>query len=850
MEKVLLIDGNSLVNRAYFALPPLNNPQGVQVQAVYGFATMLIKMIETVKPDCIVTAFDVHAPTFRHKLYDGYKSRRKGMPDELAAQMPVLKDMLDVMGIRRIEAEGYEADDIIGTLAKRLGGDTYIVTGDRDSFQLIDDNTRVLFTKRGITETDEVDERLLAEKYELTPQGVIEYKALAGDSSDDIPGVPGVGDKTAKSLLRKYGDTQNIYAHLEEITPPSLRERLRTGKESAALSRVLATIDTNAPIECDAEKCRYRFPFSAEVFAFFERQGFKSLLRRAEIFNTDTVLVPASQRTAATVTAVTSVEQLDDVVRGKNEIAVCFSENTFHFAVDEQNEYTVNLKIDFFSSGLSESEVVRALRSILADEKVTKVVFDSKSFITYIHKQYGFMAAGFFDVQLAQYLADGTVPHAKLSDLLESYSIAAADKASGMLTLRRRLDEELNASSMHRLYYDVEQPLVKVLFSMEQAGFAVNRARLEEIGKAFSQEEEVLTKQIHAAAGRPFNIKSPRQLAQVLFEDMGIPYPKKGAKTYNTGAEILEQLDPSYTIVPLVLRYRFITKLNSTYVDGLRKLIDAQGTVHTEFRQTLTTTGRLSSVEPNLQNIPVREEDGKVLRSLFVAREGFTLVSADYSQIELRIMAHYSGDPTMCKAYRDGADIHAYTAAQVYGVPLEEVTPDMRRAAKTVNFGIIYGMSDFGLASSLKIGKAEAKKYIDNYFERFAGVRKYLDDCVEKAKKTGYVTTLLGRRRKIPELFSSVYFTRQFGERAAMNMPLQGTAADIIKIAMLNVSRALEGMRSRLILQVHDELIVETALEEKEQVKALLKDKMENAFTLAVPLVAEVSEGKSWLDCK
>ncbi len=324
MEKVLLIDGNSLVNRAYFALPPLNNPQGVQVQAVYGFATMLIKMIETVKPDCIVTAFDVHAPTFRHKLYDGYKSRRKGMPDELAAQMPVLKDMLDVMGIRRMEAEGYEADDIIGTLAKRLGGDTYIVTGDRDSFQLIDDNTRVLFTKRGITETDEVDERLLAEKYELTPQGVIEYKALAGDSSDDIPGVPGVGDKTAKSLLRKYGDTQNIYAHLEEITPPSLRERLRTGKESAALSRVLATIDTNAPIECDAEKCRYRFPFSAEVFAFFERQGFKSLLRRAEIFNTDTVLVPASQRTAATVTAVTSVEQLDDVVRGKNEIAVCF----------------------------------------------------------------------------------------------------------------------------------------------------------------------------------------------------------------------------------------------------------------------------------------------------------------------------------------------------------------------------------------------------------------------------------------------------------------------------------------------------------------------------------------------
>ena len=850
MEKIVLIDGNSLVNRAFYALPPLNNPQGVQVQAVYGFTTMLVKIMETIRPAYIVTAFDVHAPTFRHKMYEGYKASRKGMPDELAAQMPILKEMLDVMGIKRLEKEGYEADDVIGTVAKRYGVQTYIVTGDRDSFQLIDESTRVLFTKRGITETEELDEKALAEKYGLTPRGVIEYKSLAGDGSDDIPGVPGVGDKTAKSLLQKFGDLEGVYAHLDEVTPASLRTKLEAGKESALLSRALATIDTNAPIDCDLQECRYTFPFSSEVFAFFDRQGFKSLLRRAEIFCCETPLVPSQQRATATATAVSTAKELQNAVAGHNEIAMCFTENAFHFAVDEQTEYTVNLKYDLLSAGLSEAEIVAALGGVLEDEKITKVVFDSKSFITHMFRNYGKTAAGFFDVQLAQYLADGTVAHARIEDVLQAHGIAEGDLASGMLTLRRKLDEAMTAEGMHRLYYDIEQPLVKVLFDMEQAGFAVNRARLEELGKAFTQEEQALTEQIHAAAGHAFNIKSPKQLANVLFEEMGIPYPKKGAKTWNTNAEILEQLDPSYTIVPLVLRYRFITKHNSTYIDGLRKLIDAQGTVHTEFRQTLTTTGRLSSVEPNLQNIPVREEDGKILRSLFVARDGFTLVSADYSQIELRIMAHYSGDPVMIEAYRKGADIHAYTAAQVFGVPIDKVTGDMRRTAKTVNFGIIYGISDFGLASGLKISKTQAKQYIDSYFARFAGVRKYLDDCVEKAKRDGYVTTLLGRRRKIPELYSSVYFTRQFGERAAMNMPLQGTAADIIKIAMLNVSRALSGMRSRLILQVHDELIVEAAEEELDAVKAILKDKMENAFKLDVPLVVDVKAGKSWFDCK
>lgn len=848
MEKMLLIDGNSLVNRAYYALPPLNNPQGMQVQAVFGFATMLVKMIETVKPDYIVTAFDVHAPTFRHKLYDGYKSRRKGMPDELAAQMPVLKEMLDVMGVRRVEMAGYEADDIIGTLSKRYDVQTYIVTGDRDSLQLVDSSTRVLLTKRGITEVDEIDETSLLEKYELTPQGIIDYKALAGDGSDDIPGVPGIGDKIAKNLLKQYGSLSGVYASLDDIGT-RIRNILLKGKASAELSKTLATIDVAVPFECELEECKYEFPFSSSVFAFFESQGFKSLIRRAEIFTTGTVPTASSRKVAERV-QIASAEKLREIIQGKTEVAMHVTESEFHFAVDEGTEYVVNLSYSFFDAGLSEPEIIAAVKDVLCDGRITKVVFDSKSFITYIYKNYKILCDGFFDVGLAQYIADATVPHAVMNGLFEAYSIAAADLASGMLTLKRELNEALNESGMRRLYYDIELPLVKVLFDMEQAGFEVNRARLEEIGAVYSEEEQRLTKQIHAEAGKQFNIKSPRQLAKVLFEDMGIPYPKKGAKTFNTNAEILEQLDSSYTIVPLVLRYRFITKLNSTYIDGLRKLLDAKGTVHTEFRQTLTTTGRLSSVEPNLQNIPVREEDGKILRSLFVAREGFTLVSADYSQIELRIMAHYSQDPIMLKAYREGADIHSYTAAQVFGVSLNEVTPIMRRTAKTVNFGIIYGISEFGLASNLKISKTEAKQYIENYFERFSGVREYLDRCVVQAKKDGYVTTLLGRRRKIPELFSSVYFTRQFGERAAMNMPLQGTAADIIKIAMLNVSKALEGMKSRLILQVHDELIVETAEDEIDAVKTMLKNEMENAFTLSVPLVAEVSEGRSWFDCK
>lgn len=847
MEKTLLIDGNSLVNRAYYALPPLNNPSGVPVQAVYGFATMLIKMIETVKPDYIVTAFDVGQPTFRHKMYDGYKAHRKKMPDDLAVQMPILKQMLDEMGIKRVELPGYEADDLIGTLSKRFNTFIYIVTGDRDSLQLIDDKTTVMLTKRGITEIDEVNEKTLLSEYGLTPKGVIYYKSLAGDTSDEIPGVPGIGDKTAKNLLSKYKTLDGVFEHAEE-EPPRIRNLLEGGRDSAYMSQALATINTAAPVECEQSECKYGFPFEQRVFSFFESQSFKSLLKRTELFDAPEAVV--KKREEAQLVSLNSVEDILNVLKNKDGFGIHITESKLHLAVDEQTEYEVNLSYNLLESGLAEGEVISAIKDKLVNPEITKTVFDSKQFIKYIFDNYKIDCDGFFDIRLGQYIADSTVAHDSLEGLSEYYSLSAKTPCASMLALKSELSKQLDENGMNELYYKIELPLVKVLLQMERIGFEVNKQKLEEIGAAFTEEEQRLTESIHAEAGSKFNIKSPKQLAKVLFEDLAIPYPRKGAKTYNTSAEILEQLDSSYKIVPLVLRYRFISKLNSTYIDGLKKMIDPSGNVHTEFRQTLTTTGRLSSVEPNLQNIPVREEDGKILRSLFVARDGYTLVSADYSQIELRIMAHYSQDPIMLEAYRTGEDIHALTASQVFGVPLSDVTPTMRRTAKSVNFGIIYGISDFGLAENLKISRYEAKKYIDNYFSRFVKVREYLDDCVSNAKRNGYVTTLLNRRRKIPELHASQYFTRQFGERAAMNMPLQGTAADIIKIAMLNVNDALKNMRSRIILQIHDELIIETALDELDEVKAIVKEKMENAYKLSVPLLVEVGEGKSLFDCK
>lgn len=848
-EKVLvLIDGNSLINRAFFALPPLTDKQGRPSQAVYGFTTMLLKAVTDLQPTHMAVAFDLPAPTFRHKLYDGYKASRRGMPEELAVQLPILKELLRIMHVKIIEREGFEADDIIGTMAKTNPVRTYILTGDRDSFQLIDDTTTVLLTKRGLTDTARMDEEALKTQMGLTPAQIIDYKALAGDASDEIPGVTGIGDKTAVKLLTDYGSLDGIYEHLDALTG-SVAHKLDSGRASAYLSRQLATIVTDMDLGVRLEECGFQFPFSGQVREYLRELDFKSLVKRGDLYG-DYASVSDEHfdaRKAPARVKLTQPQAVIDVMRPSKEIAFYCDENAFFFAYDPDTEYEVGLKYDLIDGKFDFEDCAQLFAAALADRDVVKVVFDVKKFKQRLYGL-GLELNNFFDVRLAQYIADMSVPHEKADSILEHYGAGAA-YASGLLYVAALQRKELERSQMHRLFYDVEQPLVDVLLDMERQGFRLDTEMCRTLGKRYQTELTRLSFDIYRAAGKEFNINSPRQLSDVLFRDLGIDYPKRTTR-YSTSAEILEQIADRHEIVPMVMRYRLIYKLNSTYVEGLMKLADSGSRVHTEFRQMSTATGRLSSVEPNLQNIPVREEEGRALRGLFSAGEGKTLVSADYSQIELRLLAHFSMDKRMVTAYMNGDDIHTSTAAEVFGVARADVTPEMRRKAKAVNFGIIYGMSDFGLAESIKVPQSEAKLYKERYFARFEGVKRYQEDSVERAKKSGCAITLLGRVRRIPELFSPQFTVRQFGERVAMNMPLQGSAADIIKIAMLNVVRALEGMQSKLILQIHDELIVEAADDEVEQVKAIVKESMEHAVELNVPLTVEVSAAKNWLECK
>ena len=850
MEKFMIIDGNSLANRAFYALPTLSNGQGTPTQAVYGFATMLIKAIEDIAPDYIAVAFDLPIPTFRHERYELYKANRKKMPEELAVQFPLLKEMLKKMEISIVQKAGFEADDIIGTMVKRSGMKSYIITGDRDSLQLIDDDVTVMLTKRGISEIQELNPQTLLSEMHFTPSQVIDYKALCGDSSDNIPGVPGVGDKTAMALIEKYKDLDGVYAHLDEIGG-KMQEKLVSGKESAYLSYELATIKTDVELDVSAKDCAYPYPFGGAVKSFFIDMKFKTLIKRNEIFTPDVSgVVPEEERRKppCVVKNVGSVDEIESILNKNIKRIALDIGGSVNFALDSVEEHKIGIVFSLLDDGLDYDEVLKALKPIIENEKIEKVVFDAKALMKTLEPS-GITLKGYIDVKLMQYLVDMKVGYESLGAFLEAYEISPSEPATGLMHVCNALTSEIEKLGMHKLYYDVELPLVEVLRRMERRGFRVNSNELIKFGEDFSQKEDALAEEIYAEAGEKFNINSPKQLAKILFEKMGISYPKK-SKTYSTSAEILELLEAKYPIARNVLRYRYYAKLNSTYVDGLRKLADMNGIVHTEFRQMLTTTGRLSSVEPNLQNIPVRQDEGRKLRAAFVASEGNVLTSADYSQIELRLMAHFSGDEKMVEAYRNGDDIHASTAAEVFGVDKSEVTGEMRRRAKAVNFGIIYGISDFGLAESLGISTREAREYIAKYFEKFSGVKAYLEKAVKTAKENGYATTLLNRMRKIPELISSNYMTRQFGERVAMNTPLQGSAADIIKIAMINVEKALEGKKSKLILQIHDELIVDTAPDEAEEVKSILKENMENAIKLSVPLTVEVGQGVSWFDCK
>lgn len=849
-NRLILIDGNSIVNRAYFALPMLTAKDGSPSGAVYGFANILVRAITEYRPKYIAVAFDMHAPTFRHKMYDGYKATRHGMPDDLAVQMPIVKEMLGLMNIYNVGREGIEADDIIGTLAKAHEVETLILTGDRDSFQLIDDSTSVLYTRRGVSEVEVMTVESLKSSLGLTPAQIIDYKALAGDPSDNIPGVNGIGDKRATELLGKFGSVAEIYGRLDEI-PGKLREKLENGKETCALSYELATIKTDCDIECKLSDMTYSFPFPPEVHAFFESKDFKSLARRKELFTSRSAAKPErSEALSVKTIALTSANQLVVALDGAKEFAVTFTPSV-SVSTDGATQYDLPVRESLIDGYPTDAEIIKALSPLLSDPSVTKYVYDAKKEMKYLSR-FGATLAGYEDVALMEYLAGSQFKTSTAGGYAESLGLTGSDGAAALIRGGKGALSMLDELNMTRLYRDLELPLVEVLYRMEKAGFQIDISKLKELKAQFDRDEKECADRICMMAGKTFNINSPKQLSGVLFDDLRLPYPKRAGMTAwgikSTSAEILAHLTGEHKIVPEIIKYRFIAKLNSTYLDGLGKLAGADGVVHTEFNQTQTTTGRLSSSEPNLQNIPVRDEEGKVLRGIFVAREGNKLVSADYSQIELRVMAHLSGDENLIRAFNDGEDVHTSVARELFGT--DKPTERERRTAKTVNFGIIYGMSAFGLSERLDIPSKEAKEYIEKYFERFPKVKTYLTGVVEETRRCGYAESLFGRRRKIPELQSSNHRERSFGERAAMNMPLQSTAADIIKIAMLKVDAALKGMKSGLILQVHDELIVDATEDELGTVIEILRTEMESAVKLRVPLTVEIKAGKSWLDCK
>lgn len=840
-EELVLIDGNSLINRAFYALPMLTGKDGMPINAVYGFANILVKLIETYKPKYMAVAFDVKAKTFRHNMYEGYKATRKGMPNELASQLPILKEMLGVIGIKCVEKEGIEADDIIGTLSKKHSLPTYILTGDRDSFQLIDNSTTVLFTRKGISEVDEMTPSSLMESFGLTPSQVVDFKSLAGDASDNIPGVQGIGEKRAKELLGIYGSVAEVYAHLNEIKG-KLHDNLEKGRQSCDLSYALATIKTDCDLDVPLGEMTYVFPFSSEAHEFFERADFKSITRRGELFGES--VLPSRTYEEVKRISLAGAGELAVVCDKSDSFAVTFGD-CLSVSADGKSQYDLPLRADLLGDGADETEAIRAISDRLSDASVTKYVYDAKSVKRRL-AAFRTELNGYEDVALMDYLTRTGFKYTSAQGFAETLGLSGDCAAGALMTGGNELLGELKVQGMEKLYREIELPLVEVLYDMQKTGFLLDLKLLGELKEKYAALERESTEKIYELAGKRFNVNSPKQLASVMFDDLGIKYPKKGS--YSTSAEILTRVQGEHPIVGEVLRYRFISKIKSTYLDGLSKVAGADGVVHTEFNQMQTSTGRLSSSEPNLQNIPVREEEGKVLRGLFIAREGHTLVSADYSQIELRVMAHLSADENLIAAYREGKDIHTAVARELFGT--EEPDARERRIAKTVNFGIIYGMSAFGLGERLGIAPGKAKSYIERYFTRYPGVKSYLEKVVAEAKEKGYAESLFGRRRVIAELKSGDFRQRSFGERAAMNMPLQSTAADIIKVAMLKVYNALKGMKSKLVLQVHDELIIDAPDDEAEQVASLLKREMENAVSLRVPLVAEVRTGKSWLDCK
>lgn len=853
MEKFIVIDGNSLINRAFYALPLLTNSQGEYSNAVYGFCNMLVKAIKEYNPKYIAVAFDRKEPTFRHKMYKGYKGTRKGMPEELAEQMPILKEVLTAMNVRIIEKAGIEADDIIGIISKRFKEHTIILTGDKDNLQLIDDTTDVWLTRKGLSNLEKIDTKTLKEEFNLEPYQVIEMKALMGDSSDNIPGVPGVGQVTAQKLIDQYKNLDAVYENIED-QKGKLKERLIENKELAYLSRELATIATDRELDIKLTECTYDFPFNQNVYDLFRRYEFKSLLKREDLFE-ELSSYNAEVEVKTVIKEVNTLEELKKLVEEIDkvtEFSFHITKNV-HIAISKFEEYVIKLRENLLDTGLDFNSVLYELKDVLASENIKKILFNFKNTKHFLVNN-GFELNGVsFDIELAEYLVNGSKKvSGNMLEYLNKYNYPETSIASCFLNAKNKLNKALTEHGMKDLYYNIEFALIDVLYNMEKTGFKIDMEVLNELNFRFENELKDLTKKIHDFAGEQFNINSPKQLGEILFEKLQLP--TKNNKKKSTSVSVLEKLVDYHPIIELIMRYRHLAKLNGTYLEGFKDLIDKKThLVHTVFNQTVTATGRLSSTEPNLQNIPIRTADGRELRKMFVTRfDGGKLIAADYSQIELRLMAHYSEDPNLIQAYVEGKDIHAKTASDIFSIPESEVTSNQRRDAKAVNFGIIYGISDYGLSQNIGSSRLKAKDYIDKYFEKYPGVKAFMERAVEDAKKTGFVTTLMHRKRFITNINASNYMVRQGAERAAMNMPLQGSASDIIKLAMVHVYNKLNklNLRAKLILQIHDELIIDCPKEELETVKQILKSEMELVAKLKVPLVVDMNTGDSWFEAK
>lgn len=866
MKKLLILDSNSILNRAFYGVRYLSAKDGTPTNAIYGFLNILLKLIKEQEPDYICAAFDVKAPTFRHKQYEGYKAQRKPMPEGLAAQMPLAKDVLRAMGVTILEKEGYEADDIIGTVARLCEESEiscFIATGDKDDLQLASDKTKVILTvtKSGYNETIIYDDKAVKEKYHVTPTEFIDVKALMGDPSDNIPGVKGVGEKTAMSLIEKHHSIEYIYENIDDIgLKGAMLQKMKDGREMAFMSKELATINRNTPIEFNAEKCVFDgFENNGELYEILKRLELNSIIKKLDLSGVD------------------NVKENEDIFKD------------FSYQVGDKNMISgdkVTVVLDFDGDNISSAAVGAGnnavvlneqddIKELLEDDSIAKVMFDVKEAIVKLNCRIDIKNIA-DDTAIAAYLVDpakneytieklaseyfGTViekPEVKQLSLLDDVetdrSEYLAKCAVALGVLNERIGDKIKENGQEKLYQEVELPLVTVLAHLEINGFLVDDNQLKKFADKLGEKIDALTNEIYMLAGEEFNINSPKQLGVILFEKLELKPVKKTKTGYATNADVLEKLRDKHPIVNFIMEYRQLAKLKSTYCDGLRAVVNPNThRIHSVFTQTVTVTGRLSSTEPNLQNIPTRTELGREIRKMFVAKEGYVLVDADYSQIELRVLAHIANDETMINAFRNNEDIHAVTASQVLGIPLEDVTKEQRSSAKAVNFGIVYGIGEFSLAQDLHISVKEAKAYIESYLEKYHGVRNYMESIKEQAKKDGYVKTMLNRIRYIPELKSPNYNIRQFGERVALNTPIQGTAADIIKLAMVRVDNRLinEGLKSKLILQVHDELIVEAHKDEVDKVKQILSEEMQSAMELNVPLKVDMSTGHSWYDAK